>query len=332
MNKFIKENWFKSAVMTLAVIAIFAFAYYLVQKNKVSLEKSNSNKNESLENKIEGKEAGTGAFLFNKIEEIEKLPFTSFWGEKPVEIKEAIEKPFELPTGYNIVISKDYKSKDNENFKVLALSRFVYKNNPDSFKNFDEYVADCSSSSPTLLAIVDNNNIIRYFSTLPTSCLFPENVPDLDLQSKKEKSLEFIDLNNDGEKEILVETYHPFYTDWLYRLNIFSFNAEKNEFNQIRTDRTFNAKFKEAYRVVSRKYNSFIVQAEAGVADCHTCPSVYTINIYEFNFYPNEESKGGYFFKVATIVSEKEFDTGEEVIDYKTNEIYKKIDNLDGLK
>jgi len=286
---------------------------------------------------VEAKEDGVGMLLYNKIEETKKLPFTSFWEEKPVEIKEAVGKPFELPPGYDIAISKNYKGKGGNNYKVLALSRFVYneKYNPDNFvneetgtRNFDDFLENCGFSNPSLLAILDDNNIIRYFSTLPASCLFPETVQGLDLQSEREKSLEFLDMNNDGIDEILVETYMPAVTDWLYKLNVFSFNPEKNEFSLATADKAFNSNYKNSYRVISRKGRFFIAQADAGSAECHMCDSVYTINVYDFNFYPNSESKKGYFFEVATVVSEKELETGSEAMKYKMNEIYEKIDTL----
>ncbi len=290
---------------------------------------------------VEIKEDRIGMLLYDKVEETKKLPFTSLWEEKPIEIKEAVGKVFELPSGYNIAISKDYKGKDNENFKVLALSRFTYdkKYNPENMMkrelgetNFDDFIENCSFSDPSLLVIVDEYNIIRYFSVLPASCLFPETAQGLDLQSKRAESLEFLDMNNDGINEILVETYIPAVTDWLYKLNVFSFNPKENEFSLATVDKAFNSNYKNAYRVISRKGRFFIAEADAGVAECHMCDSVYTINVYEFNFYPDISSKDGYFYEVATIVSEKELETGSEALDNKMGDINKKIDNLDEFK
>ncbi len=69
MQKFSKQNWFRLGTMAFAVLAIFAFAYYLGQKNKVVLKENNLNINKILEKKIENTEEAKKAELVGKDKE-----------------------------------------------------------------------------------------------------------------------------------------------------------------------------------------------------------------------------------------------------------------------
>jgi len=321
MKKLSNINWYKICMVTLCTIAagllgyVFYSSYFSSPKfAKQVTSKIPTNQKQSIESTSLNKILGND------------LKVTYEYDKKPKDIPEAVGLNFELPDNYEIAISKPYPSNYPGNFRILGL-RQIKSNTlrdyyPVEIEGKDAYIP----VKPIMVAIVDENNIIIHLVILSDYPFFQGNETFDNYNAESiNKSIELKDLDADGTQEILIYSFKPYTADSLNSLLVISLNKSNNQKELFKSQKYFKVTYKEGFGLVERKGKYFIIEAESGVGDCRLCNTVYTIHIQEFTNFQSPTVDDD-FLEVATLVSEKEFESGEEAINYKMLEINNKLD------
>jgi|GEM_PF-2751656 len=322
MNKLLKDKWFKVVILLVLVIIASLLIYY----SKTTPERINTIDSKKAENKTDNQDkAGNHPPLAEILGDNE---VTYSFDKKPKDIPEAVGLNFELPDNYEIAISKPYPSNYPGNFRILGLRQIksdtLRDYYPVEIEGKDAYIP----VKPIMVAIVDENNIIRHLVILSDYPFFQgnETFDNYNVESIN-KSIELKDLDADGTQEILIYAFKPYTADSLDSLLVISLNKSNNQKELFKSQKYFKETYKEGFRLVERKGKYFIIEAESGVGDCRLCNTVYTIHIQEFANFQSPDVDDD-FLEIGTLVSEKEIESGEKAINYKMQEINNKLDRL----
>jgi len=232
--------------------------------------------------------------------------------EDVVQVDSANGSKFEIPDDYEIALETKYSVKDYESlYNIITLRQ--------ANKAMGEDITDISlrmPEKPLIVVITDDKNVIvTTFIISSYSALRGSMGWDDYDKSKITAAVELKDLNGDGIFEILIHTFKGYTADAATGMIIIYFEPVNSMFTV--ADKLFWSTWKEAFKIIEINNNTYVLEASPGSGNCRICPTPYLVRIYSFT--------GNYFFDIGSVGVEKEFDEGDEAIEYVLPKVREKV-------